>query len=375
MSKHLHIISFNIPHPPNYGGVIDVFYRIKALAENDVKIILHSFEYGREPSAELEKYCEKVYYYKRKTGFLSQLSLLPYIVFSRRNKELLHNLQKDNYPILFEGLHCCYYLKDTTLKSRLKLVRAHNMEHNYYKGLSKNTQSILKKIYFSIEAARLKVFEHNLKYANYILSLSSTEKSHFEEAYGKEKTRFIPLFAPTQAIEHINKATKNYILFHGDLSTPENIQGAIFLITQVVPLDNEIQWIFAGLNPAKSILKLAKKQPNVRILANLEEKELTRLIQEATINILYTNQVSGVKLKLLNVLYNGQHCLANEKMITGSGLESLCHIISQEPTEIIATIKECIQKEFCESERTKRLAILDELYNNNKNALKIIELL
>ena len=29
---HLHIIAFNVPYPANYGGVIDVFYRIKALA-------------------------------------------------------------------------------------------------------------------------------------------------------------------------------------------------------------------------------------------------------------------------------------------------------------------------------------------------------
>ncbi len=30
--KYLHIISFDIPYPPNYGGVIDVFYKLKALA-------------------------------------------------------------------------------------------------------------------------------------------------------------------------------------------------------------------------------------------------------------------------------------------------------------------------------------------------------
>ena len=28
---HLHIVSFNVPWPADYGGVIDVNYRIKAL--------------------------------------------------------------------------------------------------------------------------------------------------------------------------------------------------------------------------------------------------------------------------------------------------------------------------------------------------------
>ncbi|MDL2222466.1 hypothetical protein LJB98_00015 [Bacteroidales bacterium OttesenSCG-928-M11] len=63
---YLHIISFNIPYPPNYGGVIDVFYKLKTLSENGINIILHTYEYGRKQAPELEKYCKKVYYYKRK---------------------------------------------------------------------------------------------------------------------------------------------------------------------------------------------------------------------------------------------------------------------------------------------------------------------
>jgi hypothetical protein len=29
--QRLHIISFNVPYPTDYGRVIDVFYRLKAL--------------------------------------------------------------------------------------------------------------------------------------------------------------------------------------------------------------------------------------------------------------------------------------------------------------------------------------------------------
>ena len=51
MDKHLHIIALNIPFPPNYGGVIDIYYKIKALHQLGVKIILHCFAYER-PQAE-----------------------------------------------------------------------------------------------------------------------------------------------------------------------------------------------------------------------------------------------------------------------------------------------------------------------------------
>ena len=68
MEQYLNIIAFNIPWPANYGGIIDVYYKIKALKANGVKIILHCFEYERPHAPILETLCEKVYYYKRNTG-------------------------------------------------------------------------------------------------------------------------------------------------------------------------------------------------------------------------------------------------------------------------------------------------------------------
>ena len=79
-NQKLHIISFDVPYPPDYGGVIDVFYKIKALYEVGVKIILHIFHYGREKAKELEEITEKVYYYKRKKDFKYNISTKPFIV-------------------------------------------------------------------------------------------------------------------------------------------------------------------------------------------------------------------------------------------------------------------------------------------------------
>ncbi len=98
---HLHIISFDIPFPANYGGVIDVYYKLVWLHKLGVKIHLHCFEYGREHSKELEKVCEKVFYYDRKTHLASLLSLMPYTVQSRISKKLRKRLLKDDSPISF----------------------------------------------------------------------------------------------------------------------------------------------------------------------------------------------------------------------------------------------------------------------------------
>ena len=118
---HTHVISFDVPFPADYGGVIDVFYKVRALHEAGVKVHLHCFEYGRPPQQELHRYCEEVYYYSRQNAKSMLFNTLPYIVLSRQSEELKQRLLKDNYPILFEGLHSTFYLSDPDLATRHKL--------------------------------------------------------------------------------------------------------------------------------------------------------------------------------------------------------------------------------------------------------------
>ena len=134
MTKPVHIVSFNVPYPPDYGGVIDVFYKIKALKDCGVNVILHCYKYGRENAEELKNICSEIYYYKRKKLASSALKKLPFIVATRNSKSLLKRLKNDNYPIIFEGLHTTYWLEELSKTNRKIIVRAHNAEHQYYKN-------------------------------------------------------------------------------------------------------------------------------------------------------------------------------------------------------------------------------------------------
>ena len=104
LTKKLNIVCFDVPFPATYGGVMDVFYKIRSLSESGIQIYLHVFHYGRQEQVELTKYCAKVNYYPRKTTFVNNIGFLPYIVKSRSNKDLISNLKAVEAPILFEGL-------------------------------------------------------------------------------------------------------------------------------------------------------------------------------------------------------------------------------------------------------------------------------
>ena len=364
---HLHVIAFDVPYPANYGGVIDVFYRVKALSEAGVKVHLHCFEYGRGEQEVLNR-CHEVKYYKRDTSFAKQLSLTPFIVNSRRSEDLVQDLLKDDYPILCEGLHTTAVLLDKRLKNRKIYVRAHNVEHDYYQALGQAERWCGKKLFYLIEAWKLKRYEAVLKRADGIFAISQSDADYFSQKYGK--VTLVPGFNAADSVCS-ETGRGDYVLYHGNLSVRENENAAKWLIENVFP-ELDVSCVVAGLNPSDKLVKLAEKHPNVTLVANPDDAEMIDLLRQAQVNILVTNQPTGLKLKLLNALYNGRFCLVNTDMVKGTSLEDLC-IVADEPEQMITEIKRLMEEDFTEDDIEERDETLRELYQNEKNARTMIE--
>lgn len=358
---HLHIIAFDVPYPANYGGVIDVFYRVKALSEAGVKVHLHCFEYGRGEQ-EILKRCHEVKYYKRNTSFVKQLSLTPYIVNTRRSEALVQNLLKDDYPILCEGLHTTAVLLDRRLRNRQIYVRAHNVEHDYYKGLGDSERCAWKRLFYYSEAWKLRRYEPILKKATGIFAISQQDADYFTKKY--EKVTLVPGF---NSLDSVCSETGRgaYVLYHGNLSVRENEEAANWLIENVFS-ELGLHCIVAGLNPSEKLQKLAEKHSNVTMVANPDDAEMIDLLRQAQVNILVTNQPTGLKLKLLNALYNGRFCLVNSNMVKGTSLDGLC-VIADEPEQMIAEIKRLMEEDFTEEDIADRDETLKRMYRNEEN--------
>ena len=363
---HLHIIAFDVPYPANYGGVIDVFYRVKALSEAGVKVHLHCFEYGRGEQEVLNR-CHEVKYYKRDTSFAKQMSLTPFIVNSRRSEELVKDLLQDDYPILCEGLHTTAILTDRRFKNRKIFVRAHNVEHDYYKGLGDSEKCVWKRLFYYAEAWKLRRYEPVLKKAKGIFAISQSDTDYFSKEYGK--VTLIPGFNAADSVCS-ETGRGEYVLYHGNLSVRENEEAAKWLIENVFSELN-LHCIVAGLNPSEKLMKLALNHSNVTLVANPDDAEMIDLLRNAQVNILVTNQPTGLKLKLLNALYNGRFCLVNSNMVKGTSLERLC-IVADEPEQINAEIKRLMEENFTEEDIDYRDETLKQMYRNEENARKII---
>lgn len=349
---------------------MDQFYKIKTLHQAGVKIYLHCFVNKRPPHDELKKYCESIHYYQRQAN-LSHFSFrLPFIVNTRKCDELISNLEKDNYPILLEAVHCSYYMYAGRLSNRIVLLRLHNTEFEYYHHLALHEKNILKKWYYRHESKLLKKYEQKLAGKVKIAALSEVDVQMYKAYFNATDITHLPVFLPyTEAVGKTGKGC--FCLYHGNLSINENEEAAVWLLQNVFN-KIKIPFVIAGKDPSQKLTFMAHEHPHTCLVANPGDKELQDLIAKAQINILPSLNNTGVKLKLLNALFNGRHCLVNKAGVDGSGLDKICQI-AEDADDFQTAITYLYDIPYETAENERRQLLLGDLYNNQKNLEKIVE--
>lgn len=368
-SEYIHVVCLDAPSPADYGGAIDMFYKILALHNAGIKIILHYFNYKENRSAEgLENYCEEINVYPRSVFLKSLLTLKPYIVASRIEPELIHRLNRDNFPVLLEGIHCTGIIPHLHNHKKI-IVRVHNNEEEYYQTLYATEANLLKKLYFFYESSLLKRYQQTLSREISYAFLSTIDEEVFQEKYNLTSGIFIPCFLPWQSVLS-TPGCGNYCLYHGNLTISEN-KAAVLWLVETVFSKLDMPFIIAGKNA--SSLQDEFSNEKIQLINNPLDEELSELIQNAQINVLPSLNFTGVKLKLLHALFEGRFCISNYKGFAGSRVED--YIIQAETAEDwITVIQEKMVTPFTHEMIEKRETILS-VYNNFSNAQKLIGLL
>jgi hypothetical protein len=369
VEKHLHIVCLDVPYPVDYGGVFDLFEKIKSLHSAGVRIHLHCFEYGRGQQSVLNDYCEEVHYYVRHEGHKGFSHKLPYIVCSRSNGQLLDRLLEDEYPILLEGIHCTYLLNDTRFDKRRVVLRLHNVEYQYYRQLYQCEKSLWKKIYYLHESNMLRHYERKISGKVKILAVSARDGEQYRKEFGAEHIEMLPVFLPFEEVR-TREGTGCFCLYHGNLSVPENEEAVIWLLKNVF-VSLELPLIVSGKKPSARLQRLVDQYPQTCLIADPSEEELQDLIAKAQINILPSFNCTGIKLKLLNALYNGRHCIVNSEMVEGSGLESICNM-ADNVEEMRSMVQALYTQPMRSDEISVRKRVLAGLFNKEENLRQLM---
>ena len=280
MDKHLHIVSFTVPYPVVHGGIADLFYKIVALHDAGIIIHLHCFSENDNRPEELNKYCASVNYYPRRKGLAGFSFTVPYIVSSRKSKQLVNNLLKDNHPVLLEGVHSTWLMNDPRLASRKICLRLHNIEYIYYRQLRHSTTSLFKKIYYNFESKLLKKYEYRIaRKFTCIFTVSQLDKFNYKKKLHTRNCIFVPVFTEHSSVNAL-PGKGEYCLYHGNLSVPEN-ETAVFWLIDKVFSHLDINLIVAGRNASPALIKKINSHVNTSIVSNPSDVKMNELVHNA----------------------------------------------------------------------------------------------
>lgn len=363
--KALHIISFENPYPPDFGGVIDVYYKVKALHSLGFIIYLHCyFEDRSEVSSELKAITEKVYLYKKNKNPFFVFSKYPLPVICRFDKSLIENIKKHDAPILFEGLHSTMILRKAKLDHK-KYLRLHNIESNFYAGMSKSETNIVKKIVYYFVAKKYLEYQKTIADFDYVFALSRFE---FDEAKKlTSKCSYVPVFHGNETNKQLSEFG-SYAFYHGDLRLADNKRAALFLIDVFKEIP-DYNLIIASSNGKNFVEWRSKNVSNVTFVEIESENHLDELFGQAHINVMLSFQESGTKLKVINSVFKSRFCLINKNMVDDVDVLSLCEI-AESKQNFIDKINDLKFKPYLGNEiRTK---VLMQVLNDKENA-KLIE--
>jgi glycosyltransferase involved in cell wall biosynthesis len=218
----------------------------------------------------------------------------------------------------------------------------------------------------------LKNYERRISDSYTYWSVSLSDAEYYQAHYSIKEVINIPVFLPWIKVDSL-MGIGSYCLYHGNLSVSENEKVVVWLVEKIFSQLN-IPFVIAGKDPSTSLKKISHQNRNICIIENPSEYELDDLIKKAQLNILPSFNTTGVKLKILHALFHGRHCIVNASAIDGSGLNELVHIINRKD-EFITLIQSLFSTPFTDSDKMKRMVLLKEKYNNEKNADKIIELI
>ncbi|KIM02624.1 MAG: hypothetical protein KN64_14640 [Sulfurovum sp. AS07-7] len=345
MSKKILIIASDFPYPPNHGGRVDVFERIKVLKSLDYQVSLVSTiktQPNKDEMSYMENFIEDNLLIKRRQSIFDLFSCKPYQVTSRNNhkdiKVVLKNIRNETFDACIVEGHYGLDLFESINRScniNKKYLRVHNDERKYFKELAKSTNNILKKIFYYLESIKFSYYEKNFFKKNIIkacLHVSDDEYKIYKNNYQFINHIFLPASVDVNDFKKYTKKNNKTVLFIGSLFMPNNIEGLMWYLKNI---HNNLCKIFQDYNlviagnskgfDVQSFIETLNKFTNIIFYDSPEN--LDDLYLESCVFINPMLSGAGVKLKTINAVKYGLPIVSTEIGNEGTGLIHKSHLL------------------------------------------------
>lgn len=394
-TKTVILISQVHPYPHYDGGRMDVFYRIKALAELGYDVILISFYNPLLTVPEnsvLDRFCKRIFTipYQRRS-YRKFLSLKPYSIACREvwNEldPVFDNLKREKIDaVIAESPHVVTVAERA--KKRLDIprlyIRSHNDEPRFMRSVALSSPTFsIERVFFLAEAFKYTRFlpkmMSELGNSASIWHISFDECREFADKYPSIKHHFLPAGIDLTRLQKVKDCSSKKVLFAGALYSPNNIHGLQWYLKEVHPLmlerDKEYQLIIAGNTAGANPTMLKRIKNNERVIFYDTPGNMEPIYEEAQVFINPMLLGAGVKLKTIDAAIQGLPVVTTSIGNEGTGLSHQKEVlVGDTPEEFAGHLFELLsQCERCRDLSESAVKFLKRNYDQKQSLKKLMD--
>jgi len=344
--KILYLTS-RLPYPPTRGDRLRTYNFLKILSK-DHDIDLVTFV---ESSSELkylshiEPFCkniETVKHSKLKSVITTGLNIwrkLPlqtlYYKSGQAQKVIDQKLASENYDAIIVHLFRMvqfveksdvYKIVDFTDVISAEIKRS----LSFRKGISK--------IIYNLEYKRIGAYEKEASLAcDECWFISDNDANLMRQFSPKAKIHTVGMEAGTESLNSLHPPSGYKIAFLGNMKVYHNIDAALFLANEVLPIIQQTipdaELLIIGADPTEDILKL-NAQPNITVTGFVED--LNVALNEGSVFVAPLRFSAGTQTKVLAAMATGRPVVTTKNVANGLGAVHEEHCLIAETAENIA---------------------------------------
>lgn len=347
--KIILVVNCDFVYPPDHGGRVDSWNRIKCLYQMDcvVDLICTVKDMpSQEYVDEVRKYVRNLYFCPRKNRIVDIFSRAP---LQLKSREQLKNVKLDavyDYLIV-EDTGAMPILQNPKLSYNKAMLHMHNDNYVYFNGLASSESILWKKLYYLLDAYKFRNIDASVVRAiPNVAFISYDEMIRYKKRYPHIHETFLP--AAIEADYKERTLTSRTVLLIGSLFMINNQDAIRFYLRDVHPhLTQDVEGyrlIIAGNSRGKGVAwieEMTADYHNVDIYDTPED--LDGLYAQAGVFVNPMRYGAGVKLKTVNAIVNGLPVVATTIGNEGTGLihgEQI--LVDDDPLVLCRYIKELL---------------------------------
>ena len=387
-------LSHLLPYPPKAGVIqrsyhllkqLSSQYDVDVLAFNQIDLLrpmVPSIEQGIEDGLkELNSFCNVKGLYNvpcdsspfgkpilaMKSFFDPNGYTLNWLKFRDFEEKLTQLLQKENYDLIhMDTISFAPYMNH--FKHIPTILDHHNIESHMMHRRAENERTILKRIYYKIEAIKLEKLEKNICQAiEHNITCSDTDTARLLKVAPTANVSTIPNGVDTGYYTPTNNGPRTRLTFIGTMNWYPNIEAVMFIFDELAKNIYEsfpnLTIDIVGSSAPDFLVDASKNYKNVTLHGFVDD---IRPIMNETVAILCPiKDGGGTKLKILDAMSMSLPIIAHPIACEGISLEDeVSVLLAENTTQYLNAIKRLTTSNFSGQEvGSNARKIAKELYS------------